>query len=206
MKKTTHFFIFFLITFLSTAQETSTIKVIGRAIHIDYELNFEGTVSLSATYSSLPSEAISITQMKFKYNESLKKNGLSIADLKEDPIGYLYMNSDKEGVLYHFKTPSLDKFNSFLASKSFGVYRLNYGYSILISEKEASLIASKAIKNAKEKAQTIARSVNKKLGGIVHIEDNNIFNQKLKNQSLYYDSKVGQYIYLITVTFELKDN
>jgi len=63
-------------------------------------------------------------------------------------LGYLYMNSDKEGVLYHFKTPSLAKFNSFLASKYFGIYRLNYGYSILISEKEA-----------KEKAKIIAKNL-----------------------------------------------
>jgi len=204
MKKINHFFIFFLITFLSTAQEASTIKVIGKAIHIDNELNFEGTVSLSANYSSLPSEETSLSQMKSKYNEALKKNGLSIADLKEDQIGYLYLGYDKEGILYHFKTPSLDKFNSFLASKSFGVHRHNYGYSIVISEKEAAIVASKAIKNAKEKAKIIAKSANKELGNIVYIEDNNIFNEKLRN-SLYYDSNIGQYIYPITVTFELKD-
>jgi len=177
----------------------------GRTMHIDNELNFEGSVSLSATYSSYPSEVISLVQMKSKYNEDLKKNGLSITDLREDKIGYLYMGSDKEGTIYHFETPSLDKFNSFLASKSFGVYRLVSGYSIVISEDEASLAASKAIKNAKEKAQTIAKLANKELGDIVHIEDNNLVNIKLKNQPLYYDSDVGQYIYYINVTFELKD-
>jgi hypothetical protein len=206
MKKISHFLIFSLITFFCAAQETSTIKVNGRAIHIANELNFEGAVSLS-TYSSSPTEAISLSQMKVKYNEVLKKNGLSITDLKEDPIGYLYLGHDKEGVLYHFKTPSLDKFNSFLTSKTFGLQHLNYEYSIMLSEKEVSLLASKAIKNANEKAQIIVKSANKELGNIVHIEDNNhIFNDGLKHHSLYYDSNIGQYIYQITVTFELKDN
>ena len=194
--------LFLLIPFFSMSQETNTIKVIGQAIHIDNELNFEGSVSLSATYSSYPTEAISLKELKTKYNEALKKNGLSITNLKEDPTGYIYLRYDKDGLLYHFKTSSIDKFNNFLNSKTFGVRHLDYGYSIVISEKEASLLLAKAIKNAKNKAQLIAKAANKKLGDIVHIEDNNLINTEL-DQSLYYNWELGKYIYNINVTFKL---
>jgi len=210
MKKTIYFFTFFLISFFGLSQEKNTIEVLGRAIHIDSELTFESIVSLNNSDYSNSKEVMSLDELKSRYNIALKKNGLSLTDLEEDLIGYIYLryyNYNKEGTMYHFKTTSEDKFNRFLKSKSFGFQSITYGYSMVISENEAQLVVAKAIQNAKEKAQAIAYAANKKVGDIVKVKDNNLINIRLKNQPLYYDYGFipGRYIYDITVIFELKD-
>ncbi len=205
MKKTIYLFIFFLIPFLGKAQEKKTIKVPGRAIHIDKELTFKSTVSLNATYSSYSSDAISLKEMKSRYDDALKQNGLSLADLKEDPSGYIYLGQDKAGTLYNFKTTSVEKFNRFLKSKSFSLQFITNGYSIVISKNEAQIVIAKAIENAKEQAKIIAEIANKKLGDILKVEDNNLINVEIKNQPIYYNLNIGEYVYDVSVIFELID-
>ena len=192
------------IPFVCFGQETTTIKVTGRAVHHDKTPIFKGDVTLGATFSNYTSEAISLDQMKEQYDQALKRNGLALSEFKEDPLGYAQLGYDKKGILYQYKTTSIDKFQGFLMSKSFGLQRLDYSYTIIIDTDETILLIAKALEDAKLKAQLIASEIGKKLGSVRNIEDRNILNTEIK-KSMYYEQRIGEYSYEIIVIFDLKE-
>lgn len=186
------------------AQEAATIKVTGRALHIDKTPTFLGSVTLSGTYSSYPSDAISLDQMKEKFHEELNKNNLSPSDIKENVLGYQMQGFDKEGTIYEIRTDSLDKMLRFLSIKSFGVQQFKNIALITIDEEENRVLAKKALENAALKARGIAQAMGKNLGKVVRIEDhNNLVGIELEKYLSGYEP-IGKRIYELNVIYTVE--
>ncbi|MDC6366411.1 MULTISPECIES: SIMPL domain-containing protein [Flavobacteriaceae] len=185
------------------AQEVTSIKVLGSARHLDETPAFYGSVTLSGAYSSYPEDAMTLTQMKEKYDAALQKNGLSLDRLTENPMAYVVLGHEKEGTVYEYKSSSLEEFIKFLDTKSWGVQRLNYGAKVTIDTQEAEKLLKKAIQNAQGKAEVIARIQGKQLGGILQITDKNEINNS-QHVSMYYDQPLSSIRYDVEVTFSLK--
>ncbi|MBS9461181.1 hypothetical protein KIM67_02070 [Flagellimonas sp. 389] len=199
-------FLLVLVSYFGFSQNPPSIQVIGRAVHIDKTPLFKGSVTLSAAYSSLPSEAITLTQMREKYDAVLKNNGLSLAQLKEDKFAYEALGYDKEGTIYEFETTSLEAFRKFMKSKSFGIQRLQFDQNITLDAEEIALLSKTAFANAKEKANAIVQGMGMNLGKIISVEDNRNYLDEEIPRGLYYDKPIGHYQYEIMVTFALKDD
>ncbi len=196
--------LFLLLCAYTNAQETATIKVSGTVNYIDPNPLFEAIVSLGTTYSSLPSEAVSLEQMKTNYLEALYKKGLDTLEVKEDSDAYEYLGYEKKGTIYRYETKSLADYQKFMSTKTFGIQRLSYGCSSILDEKMAGELSKKAIANARALAESIAKGMGKKLGEAVQVIDRNEINYKVFT-SLYYDRKPGENIYRVEVAFSLKE-
>ena len=195
-----------LILFITSpinAQETTSIKVSGSAKHFDEAPVFYGSISLSETYSSYPEEAIALDQIKEKYDAALQKSGLSLKELKENPVAYTINGYEKEGMVYEYETSSFEDFIKFIGTRSRGVQRLNHGAMIIVDKKEAEKLLKEALQNAKDKAEIIAKAQGKKLGEIIHVYDKNDVNVS-QHVSMYYDQPVSFVRYDIEVIFGLK--
>ncbi|MGC1471605.1 MAG: SIMPL domain-containing protein [Psychroserpens sp.] len=195
-----------LLPFLSIAQQLTTIKVSARAIHIDKSPEFKAIISLSNTYSSLPSEMTTLDILKKQYKEALEEKGFSWSELKENPndFGFENMGRDKEGTLYEYRTKSLDKIIKFLKVKSLGVSLISYVSIITIDDDEATKLSKNALNTATSKATIIANVMGKELGDILEIEDLNSHKGEEIETYLYYDKPAAQYIYILNVIFSVK--
>jgi len=193
-----------LIPTLGTAQEPAFVKVVGQAVHVDKEPTFKGSVVLSSSFSSFPSEAINLNQMKLKYDEALKKNGLKLNDLIERVDLYTRMGYDKEGTVYEYETTELQQFQQFLSSTSFGIQRLTYDTAFTINPEETSKLVAEALENARVTATISATEIGKTLGSVMWVEDNNRINTEIR-KGLYHEQKIGEHFYEITVQFKLED-
>lgn len=185
------------------AQEPLTIKVLGRAMHIDSTPDFYGSVTVSGTYSSYPEDAMTLDQMKGKYNNALQKNNLSLDMLTENQTAYIILGHEKEGTIYEYKSSSFEEFSRFLNTKSRGVQRLTYGATVVIEENEAQNLMQDALQNARSKAMVIAKIQGKNHLEIVQVTDNNQINIP-QQVSVYYDQPLGAIRYDIEVIFTLK--
>ena len=185
-------------------QKEGSITVRARAIYKDQKPVFKASVSLSGNYSSFPSEAVSFEQMKVQYDKALQAQGLSLTDLVENHLAYTILGYEKEGTVYEYTTDSLNEFESFLATKSFGVQRLSYGSLSKIDKKKAKQLLHIALTNAKAKAIIIAEAMGKHLGDIILLEDDNLVNAELF-KSMFYDQPIAQHWYDIKVTFALNE-
>lgn len=192
---------------LLSAQEQSTlIEVNARVVYIDPSPEYKATVSISSTYSSLPQEMVTLDKLKKQYDEALIDVGIPWSDLKDHPheFGYESMGYNNAGVLYEYRTNSVEKMKDFLKVKTLGVQHLDYVAIISIDEKEAKDLSQKAIEKARSSASIIAKSMGKELGEIRKIADsNNLWGQKIEN-FLSFNRAPGEYIYVINVVFEVK--
>jgi len=207
MKKT-----IFLITILLlpliivSQQQTTTIKVSARSVLIDSSPEFKATVALSSSYSSLPAEMTTLEILKKKYKEALKAHDISWSKLKKDPNGFGYesMGYGKDGIIYEYRTKSVEKMKKFLKTKSLGMQMINYSSIITIDEEEAAKLSETALANAKARALIIAATMGKELGDIQEIQDlNNRYGEEVES-SIYYDKPIGEYFYMINVIFTVK--
>lgn len=188
---------------LSFGQEPATIKTVGRAVFTESAPKFTASVVISPYFASNPIEPTNMAQLEAKYDEALKKNGLALSQFKENLLGYYLLGYVQEGTLYTYETTSIENFQRFLASNSYGTQRSDYGYSITMDTKQTAELAQVAIDNARRKADAIAKKMGRLLGQIVSVEDNNLPDIALE-RSLYNDKKIGEYEYDVTVVFALK--
>ncbi|WP_394747907.1 SIMPL domain-containing protein [Spongiimicrobium salis] len=202
--KNTIILLFCCLPLWGISQEVSTIKVTGRAIHLDKTPTFLGSLTLSGTYSSYPSDAISLNQMKEKFNEALQKNGFSLSDIKENQLSYQMQGFEKEGTVYEIRTTSLQKMLQFVNIKSFGVQKFKNLALITIDAEENKILARKALENATLKAKGIAEAMGKKLGKVIRVEDfNNLVGIELENYLSGYEP-VGKRIYELNVIYTVE--
>lgn len=187
-------------------QQPTVIKVSARAVHIDPTPIFKATVSLSSTNSNLSEEILTLDMLKKQYKDLLVAKGILWGNLKENPndFGYESMGYNKAGVVYEYRTKSLEKMKKFLETRSVGVQYLNYVSIITIDEEEAKILSQKAIAIAKKRATTLAQTMGKQLGTIQEVEDlNNRWGEEVE-QSVYYDRPSGEYLYMLNVIFTVK--
>lgn len=182
------------------SQEIPHIKTVGKTTIIDKDVYFEGKISLSTTYGD---QSLSLKQIKENFNQEFHKKGLNFANLTENKTGYnAFYGYKSKGVILTFKTKNYNNFLKFLSSDVYGVQKLTYGAFVSLSDKETEIAFTKALKNARNKAEVIAKSTQQKVGKILSIDDNNLINSPMYN-SVYYDRNPAEYIYQIIVTFEL---
>ncbi|MBU2926701.1 SIMPL domain-containing protein [Winogradskyella psychrotolerans] len=207
MKKTIFLITILLLPLLLIAQQqTTTIKVSARSVLIDSSPEFKATVALSSSYSSLPAEMTTLEILKKKYKSALKANDISWSNLKKDSNGFGYesMGYGKDGIIYEYRTKSVEKMKKFLKTKSLGMQMINYSSIITIDEEEAAKLSETALANAKARAAIIATAMGKELGDIKEIEDlNNRYGEEIES-SIYYDRPIGEYFYMINVIFSVK--
>ncbi len=192
--------------FLLAQEQPSTIEVSARAIYVDPSPEYKASISISSTYSSLPQEMVTLDKLKKEYEEALMQAGISWSDLKAHPndFGYESMGYNNEGVLYEYRTNSVEKMKRFLKVKTLGVQLLDQSAIIYIGEKEAQGLSQRALDDAKSSATIIATAMGKQLGEIIKVVDsNNLRGQKIEN-FLSYNSAPGQYVYLVNVIFAIK--
>lgn len=208
MKKITFLILVLFLPFFMVAQlQPAIIKVNAHAVHTDTSPEFKATVVLSSSYSSLPAEMTTLKHLKNQYKQALENKGISWGDVKEkssNDFGYESMGYDKAGVLYQYKTKSVQEMKNFLEIRTLGLQYLNYVSIITIDEKEAAVLSEKALENAKSKALIIANAMGKQLGAVQEVEDlNNRWGEKVVS-SIYYDRPATEYVYNINVIFALK--
>ncbi|WP_418636808.1 SIMPL domain-containing protein [Winogradskyella sp.] len=207
MKKTILLITILLLPLLLIAQQqTTTIKVSARSVLIDSSPEFKATVALSSSYSSLPAEMTTLEILKKKYKSALKANDISWSNLKKDSNGFGYesMGYGKDGIIYEYRTKSVEKMKKFLKTKSLGMQMINYSSIITIDEEEVAKLSETALASAKARAVIIAAAMGKELGDIKEIEDlNNRYGEEVES-SIYYDRPIGEYFYMINVIFTVK--
>ncbi|MEH1007670.1 SIMPL domain-containing protein [Winogradskyella sp. ECml5-4] len=207
MKKTILLITILLLPLLLIAQQqTTTIKVSARSVLIDSSPEFKATVALSSSYSSLPAEMTTLEILKKKYKSALKANDISWSNLKKDSNGFGYesMGYGKDGIIYEYRTKSVEKMKKFLKTKSLGMQMINYSSIITIDEEEVAKLSETALASAKARAIIIAAAMGKELGDIKEIEDlNNRYGEEVES-SIYYDRPIGEYFYMINVIFTVK--
>nr|WP_288977448.1 SIMPL domain-containing protein [uncultured Allomuricauda sp.] len=190
---------------MAAQEQSATIKVLARAIHVDSSPTYKATVSISPAYSSYASDGMDFEELRSLYQKALELQGISWKEIKERPyeFGFETMGYDKEGAIYEFSTSSIEKMRTFLTIKSLGLQRLNSVAVIKIDENAAKLLYGKAMEDARKKASLIALTLGKELGDVITVEDNQYLNEQVET-SIYYDRPVGEYIYSLQVIFETK--
>ncbi len=138
------------------------------------------------------------SELKENYLTKFKVSGVDISKLKESEFQYLTTGYNKEGTVFNFKTKSRDEFIKVLKIKSLGV--VVYSRYVTYKPMNVEALSKKAIENARLKAEKIAKNINKKLGEIIAIEDDNFTEIR---EAIYEDSTEVPVNYQITVRFEL---
>ncbi|MGB5555994.1 MAG: SIMPL domain-containing protein [Flavobacteriaceae bacterium] len=195
--------LFAMVPMLSNAQEAATIKTIGRALFKDPAPKFMGATLISASFANHQGEPTDLPNLMSKYDEALKRNGLSLAQLEENKLRYDLLGYKEQGTMYIYETTSIGNLQKFLVSHSYGAQRSDFGYTIVFDTPKAAELAREAIDNARRKADAIAKKMGSLLGPIVSVEDNNSPDIPI-DRALYNDNKVGEYEYDVTVVFALK--
>ena len=190
---------------IAAQEQSATITVLARAIHLDSSPTYKATVSISPAYSSYASDGMDFEELRSLYQKALELQGISWKEIKERPyeFGFETMGYDKEGAIYEFSTSSIEKMRTFLTIKSLGLQRLNSVAVIKIDENVAKLLYGKAMENARKKASLIALTLGKELGDVITVEDNQYLNEQVET-AIYYDRPVNEYIYSLQVVFETK--
>ena len=190
---------------IAAQEQSATITVLARAIHLDSSPTYKATVSISPAYSSYASDGMDFEELRSLYQKALELQGISWKEIKERPyeFGFETMGYDKEGAIYEFSTSSIEKMRTFLTIKSLGLQRLNSVAVIKIDENAAKLLYGKAMEDARKKASLIALTLGKELGDVITVEDNQYLNEQVET-AIYYDRPVNEYIYSLQVVFETK--
>ncbi|RRQ48650.1 DUF541 domain-containing protein [Maribacter algicola] len=199
--------LFFTILLLPLAlpaqQEQSVITVSGYALHKDPTPTYKAIMSLGNLYSSLPSDIISLKAMQEQYREALEAKGIAWSALKENPydFGYETLGYENQGIIYSYETTSASDMKKFMQVKTHGVQRLNIIAVFTIDSEEGKGLTKEALRNAHEKAQTIANAMGKELGPVQTVEDfNGKWGENIET-TLYYDKDPAVHHYTLSVTY-----
>ena len=137
-------------------------------------------------------------ELKERYLTKVKASGIDISKLKESEFQYLTTGYVKEGTVFSFYTTSKDELIKILKIRSLGV--INYNRYATYKPMDIEVLSKKAIENARQKAEKIAKNSNNKIGAIIAIKDENVNEIR---EAIYEDSTLVSVNYPITVRFEL---
>lgn len=190
-------------TLVSFAQETNYIKV---TTEIDYEIEpekykAEVIISVGNAYDIA---SLNLERVKKKYFEKLKEKNINLKKLKENEKLYYMKQYDDIGTFLTFLTKNEEEFIRFLKVELNGVSIIS---KIATGKKPDSKklleLKRQALSKAKEKAASLAKISNKKLGDIIAIEDHNIRLHDKSTAILSYYTE-AQNTYQLTVSFKLE--
>ena len=187
----------------SFSQQTKSISVQGETEYrIEkakiYVANLQLKELKADTYSSFEDKSLELVREQLKVK--LHEMGLNFNNLVENKTLFFYSsyNDPYESMYYTFKTNSELEFTKLLSIKVVGLSIVNVEISLeKLTSEETSKLAFKAIENAREKAQKIAGKLNKKVGDIISITDQNYSAVPIG----YYNNENN--IYSVNVNFNL---
>jgi len=184
-------------TAVKAQEKKSFIEVAGTTTYKKSVEKYHATIIISEDmlYNNGSERFADLKEM---YLTKVKASNIDISKFKESEFQYLTTGYNKEGTVFNFETKSRDEFIKGLKIKSLGVVVFSRYVSYKLVDTE--VLSKKAIDNARQKAEKIAKNTNKKVGSIILIKDDNINEIR---ESIYEDNTVVPVNYQITVRFEL---
>lgn len=186
------------------AQENRFIKIVGNASYTvessEMSVNIILTEIARDEYNKVRER--SIDEIKLELDGYLKPLGYSINNLKE--IWPPKTNYNKtESISYSLNINSIEDAKEISKFKIKGFKSQNFEYlypeEIVFDEEK---LAKEAMKDAKRKAESLAKHVGKKVGDVINIEDKS---KKTKKISGNKRRSSISFVYQIIITYELLD-
>lgn len=147
-------------------------------------------------------EATSLNTVRENAIENFKEVGIDFKRFKRSTYYEFAMSysQNRESAYYYLNTSNKEEVRKIIKLKSSGMSVVNIEVeSKKLTGKELVDLSIKAITNAKQKAEDIAKKMNKTIGDVVSIADQNSNAQYVQS----YGTSTSQ-IHGVTVTFELK--
>lgn len=188
-------------------QQPNTIKVSAKTVYVDPEPTYNAEVSLSAAYAGSDNNMMTMNQMKAHFKKTFEESGLSWESIKEHdgPFGFETMGFKQEGVIYKYKTISVEEMKKFLNIKMPILQRQDITSSIELDPQEAEKIIQMTLDKSYKKAALLAKAMKREIGKVISISENTgSLIGKPYATSLYYDRTPGEFYYDLVVVYELK--
>lgn len=147
-------------------------------------------------------EATSLEQVRKNYIKKLEDAGIDFSRFRRNNSYEFAMSysQNRKSESYYLKTSNQDEVRKIIRLKSAGMSISNIEVEAKELTKEQLVeLSIKAIDNAKQKAATLAKKMNKKLGEIVSILDSNTSEQYLQS----YGMPIKQF-HNVTVAFKIE--
>ena len=190
---------------LIAQEHKNTITVIGET---DNTINNQTYTILIALQQILvyegqtEVEATSLKEVKKNYINKLGDTGIDFSRFRRNTYYEFAMSygQNRESEYYYLKTSNEDDVRKIINLKLAGVSIANTEIeAIKLTNNQLVDLSKKAIDNAKIKAEALAKEMEKTIGDIVAISDQNTSAQYIQN----YGTSTVQ-TYSVTVSFELK--
>ena len=205
MKKLIYLIALFFTIPLISQEQSNTISVIGETEKTITDENYTVIIALQQIMvydGQVEVEATSLEDVTRNYIKKLDEAGIDFSRFRRNNYYELVMSygQNREAAYYYLKTTNKDEARKIINLKSSGVSVASSEVeSKKLTDKELVALSVKAIENARQKAELIAKKLNKTIGEIVSISDQNTNAQY--NQS-YGTNKLQPHS--VTVAFELK--
>ena len=205
MKKLIYIIALLLAIIANSQEKENTITVIGETDKNLVDENYVVLIALQQVLvyeGSAEVEATSLKVVKQNVIKKLKDLDIDFNRFKRNTYYEFSMaySQNRESAYYFLKTSDKEEVRKILNLKSAGMSIANIEVeTTALTDQELVDLSVKAIANAKEKATAIAAKMNKSIGEIVSITDQNTNSQYLQS----YGTTTLQ-PHSVTVTFELK--
>ena len=147
-------------------------------------------------------EATSLDLVRKNYIKKLEEVGIDFSRFRRNTYYEFAMSysQNRESESYYLKTSNQEEVRKIIRLKSAGMSISNIEVETKeLTDKQLVELSVKAIDNAKDKAKAIAKKMNKTLGEIISISDQNTSGQYIQS----YGASTMQ-PHSVTVSFELK--
>lgn len=192
-----------LAAFTSYAQKQETfIEVRGNA-KIDREVeSYRIDLTIAAEYAESEGRK-DFEEIKKSFFAKAKAAGFEENRFKEDQMGYLALQYNRDGNLYSFETRSKEELLKVtkLANSGYGIVSIISTKLKYKPLKDRQKLLNAALLNSKETAATIGKSINKKIGEILMVSDYN--DLELMSDDSYYRQSTDQY-YSVAVRYAIE--
>ncbi|WP_225035444.1 SIMPL domain-containing protein [Winogradskyella sp. SM1960] len=190
---------------LIAQEHRNTITVVGETQAALGNSSYTILISLQPIFvyeGQTEVEVASLAEAKQNYIKQLKAIGIDFSRFKRNAY-YEFMtsySSNRASEYYYIKTSNKEEVRKITRLKSAGMSIANTDIDAHILSKEQLVdLSKKAIDNAEEKAEALAKKIDKTIGEIVTIVDQNTSEQYMQS----YGTSTSQ-THIVTVTFELK--
>ena len=200
------FFLSFLFAMPGMAQDNkNTIEVYGEVEKTVLDDNYTVLIAMQQILvydGQVEVEATSLDDVIEKAIKNFKAIGIDFKRFKRSTY-YEFSSAygqGRESAYYYLNTADEEEVRKIIKLKSSGMSVTNIEVEAKkLSGEQLADLSLQAITNAKEKAELIAKKMNKTIGDIVSVSDQNTNMQYVQS----YGTSVSQ-IHGVTVTFELK--
>ncbi|EPR74939.1 hypothetical protein ADIWIN_0026 [Winogradskyella psychrotolerans RS-3] len=147
-------------------------------------------------------EVTSLDEVKKNYIKKLEASGIEFSQFTRNTYYEFAMSysQNRESEYYHFKTSNKEDVRKLSKLKSAGMSVVNTEVEAKkLTNEQLVDLSKKAIDNAKERANALAKEMNKTIGEIISIVDQNSSAQYIQS----YGTSTLQ-SHAVTVSFELK--